>query len=70
MDIVYKCVGKFIVDIFTFVITTGLFGIAINILLGNYDIDNPCNIDDINYAPFYIGGIIYIGVINVLDKFL
>ena len=66
----YLNIGKFVIGAFTFVITTGLFGIAINILLGNYDIDNPCNVDDINYAPFYIGGIIYTGVINVFDKFL
>ena len=51
----YLNIGKFVIGAFNFVITTGLFGIAINALLDN---------DDIDYAPFFIGGIIYAGVIN------
>lgn len=57
----YLNIGKFVIGAFTFVITAGLFGIVINALLDN---------DDIDYAPFFIGGIIYAGVINVFDKFL
>lgn len=58
MGVIYVGIGKFIVGAFASFLITGVFGVTVNAIFDNKEID---------YIPFFVGGIIYAGICNVFN---